>query len=92
MIYELNEARETLNNLLEKIIVALKEAHDANYQRWLSNQVVLWSMRKLDWKHDGSDLMGEAIIYYQEAIKKSHWVKRAHRRGAVCIQCYKLIN
>ncbi len=55
LMYELNAAGETTNDLL------------AN-QRWLSNQVDLWSMRKLDWKQDGSDLMEEAEIYYQEAI------------------------
>ena len=31
-------------------------------------------MRNLDWKQDGSDLMEEAEIYYQEAIN-------THRRG-----------
>jgi len=55
LMYELNAAGETTNDLL------------AN-QRWLSNQVDLWSVRKLDWKQDGSDLMEEAEIYYQEAI------------------------
>jgi hypothetical protein len=25
-------------------------------------------MRKIDWKEDGSDLMDDAEIYYQEAI------------------------
>jgi hypothetical protein len=54
--------------LLANLIEALKEAPDANFQRWLSNQVDLWSMRKLDWKQDGSDLMQEAEIYYLEAI------------------------
>jgi hypothetical protein len=37
------------NDLLANLIEALKEAPDSNFQRWLSNQVDLWSMRKLDW-------------------------------------------
>jgi hypothetical protein len=58
------------NDLLANLIEALKEAPDSSFQRWLSNQVDLWSMRKLDWKQDGSDLMGEAETYYQEAIRR----------------------
>jgi ribosomal protein L29 len=49
LIYELN-AGETTNDLLANLIEALKEAPDVNFQRWLSNQVDLWSMRKLDWR------------------------------------------
>jgi cytochrome P450 len=67
LTYELNAAGETTNDLLANLIEALKEAPD-NFQRWLSNQVDLWSMRKLDWKQDGSDLMEDAEIYYQETI------------------------
>jgi hypothetical protein len=67
LMYELNAAGETTNDLLANLIEALKEAPD-NFQRWLSNQVDLWSMRKLDWKQDGSDLMEDAEIYYQETI------------------------
>ena len=52
----------------KEVIEALKEAPDQNFQRWLSNLVDLWSMRKLEWKQDGSDLMDEAEIYYLEAI------------------------
>jgi len=74
LMYELNAAGETTNDLLANLIEALKEAPDRNFQRWLSNQVDLWSMRNLDWKQDGSDLMEEAEIYYQEAIN-------THRRG-----------
>jgi hypothetical protein len=57
LLYELDAAGEVTNDLLANLIEALKEAPDSNFQRWLSNQVDLWSMRKLDWKQDGSDLM-----------------------------------
>ncbi len=49
-MFELNAAGETTNDLLANLIEALKEAPDSNFQRWLSNQVDLWSMRKLDWR------------------------------------------
>ncbi len=52
---------QVTNDLLANLIEALKEAPDSNFQRWLSNQVDLWSMRKLDWKQDGSDLMEECV-------------------------------
>jgi hypothetical protein len=54
LMFELNASDETTNDLLENLIEALKEAPDSNFQRWLSNEVDLWSMRKLDWKQDGS--------------------------------------
>ena len=63
LMFESNAAGEITNDLFANLIEALKEAPDANFQRWLSNQVDLWSMRKLDWKQDGSDLMQEAEIY-----------------------------
>ncbi len=50
LMFELNAAGETTNDLLANLIEALKEAPDSNFQRWLSNQVDLWSMRKLYWK------------------------------------------
>jgi hypothetical protein len=75
LIYELNAAGKTTNDLL-----ALKEAPDSNFQRWLSNQVDLWSMRKLDWKQDGRDLMAEAEIYYQEAINTHRWGRKAYKQ------------
>jgi hypothetical protein len=50
LMFELNAADETTNDLLANLIEALREAPDSNFQRWLSNQVDLWSMRKLDWK------------------------------------------
>jgi len=78
-MYELNAAGETTNDLLENLIEALKEAPDSNFQRWLSNQVDLWSIRKLDWKQDGSDLMEEAEIYYKEAMNNHRWVRKTYR-------------
>jgi len=80
LMYELNAAGETTNDLLANVIEALKEAPVSNFQRWLSNQVDLWSMRKLDWKQDGSDLMEEAEIYYQEAINTHRWGRKAYRQ------------
>ena len=79
LMYELNAAGETTNDLLANLIEALREAPDSNFQRWLSNQVDLWSLRKLDWKEDGSDLMEEAEIYYQEAVNTHRWGKKAHK-------------
>jgi hypothetical protein len=79
-MFELNAAGETTNDLLANLIEALKEAPDTNFQRWLSNQVDLWSMRKLEWKQDGSDLMREAEKYYLEAINTHRCGKRTHRQ------------
>jgi hypothetical protein len=47
LMFELNAADEITNDLLANLIEALKEAPDSNFQRWLSNQVDLWSMKKL---------------------------------------------
>ena len=80
LTYELNAAGETTNDLLANLIEALKEAPDSNFQRWLGNQVDLWSMRKIDWKEDGSDLMDDAEIYYQEAINTHKWGRKAHKQ------------
>jgi hypothetical protein len=80
LLFQLNAAGETTNDLLADLIEALKEAPDANFQRRLSNQVDLWSMRKLDWKQDGSDLMKEAEVYYLEAINTHRWGRKAHRQ------------
>jgi hypothetical protein len=80
LLFELNAAGETTNDLLANLIEALKEAPDHNFQRWLSNQVDLWSMRKLDWRQDGSDLMDEAEIYYLEAINTHRWGRRTYRQ------------
>jgi hypothetical protein len=79
LMFELNAADKTTNDLLANLIEALKEAPDSNFQRWLSNQVDLWSMRKLDWKQDGSDLMEEAEIYYQEAINTHKWGRKTYK-------------
>jgi hypothetical protein len=79
LMYELNAAGETNNDPLANLIEALREAPDKIFQRWLSDQVDLWSMRKLDWKQDGSDLMEEAEIYYQEAINTHRWGRKAYR-------------
>jgi hypothetical protein len=80
LLYELDAAGEVNNDLLANLIEALKEAPDSNFQRWLSNQVDLWSMRKLDWKQDGSELMEEAETYYQEAISTKRWGRKAHKQ------------
>lgn len=80
LTYELNAAGETTNDLLANLIEALKEAPDNNFQRWLGNQIDLWSMRKIDWKDDGSDLMDEAEMYYHEAINTHKWGKRSNRQ------------
>jgi hypothetical protein len=80
LLFELNAAGETTNDLLANLIEALKEAPDHNFQRWLSNQVDLWSMRKLDWKQDGSDLLDEAEIYYLEAINTHRWGRRTYKQ------------
>jgi hypothetical protein len=79
LIFELNAAGETANDLLANLIEALKQAPDSNFQRWLSNQVDLWSMRKLDWKQDGSDLMEDAETYYQEAINTHRWGRKSFK-------------
>jgi hypothetical protein len=83
LIYELNAAGETNTDLLANLKEALKEAPDVNFQRWLSNQVDLWSMSKLDWKQDGSDLMDEAEVYYKEAINTHRWGKKTHKQDVV---------
>ena len=79
LMFELNSAGETTSDLLANLIESLKEAPDSNFQRWLSNQVDLWSMRKLGWKQDGSDLMEEAEIYYQEAINTDKWGRKTYK-------------
>jgi len=83
LIYELNAAGETTTDLLSNLIEALKEAPDVNFQRWLAKQVDLWSMRKIDWKSDGSDLMEDAEIYYQEAMNTHKWGRRAQKYDVI---------
>jgi hypothetical protein len=62
------------------LIEALKEAPDSNFQRWLGNQVDLWSMKQIDWREDGSDLMDSAEIYYKEAINTHRWGRKAQKQ------------
>ncbi len=56
--------------------MALQKTPDANFQRWFSNQIDLWSVRQRDWKEDGSDLMEEAELYYKEAKQTNRWGKK----------------
>ncbi len=37
----------------------------------------MWSVRKKDWKEDGSDLTEEAELYYKEAKSNGTWGKKA---------------
>jgi hypothetical protein len=77
LLYELNAAGETTQDLITNLIVAMQKAPDANFQRWFSNQVDLWSMRQRNWKEDGSDLMDEAELYFKEAKQTGKWGKKA---------------
>jgi hypothetical protein len=77
LLYELNAAGETTQDLVTNLIVALQKAPDANFQRWFANQVDLWSMKQKNWKQDGSDLMEEAELYFKEAKQTGRWGKRA---------------
>ena len=90
LMFELNAAGETTNDLLANLIEALKEAPDSNFQRWLSNQVDLWSMRKLDWKQDGSDLMEEAEVYIKKPLTLTNGVGR--RINQMCIMLLSLLH
>jgi hypothetical protein len=40
-------------------------------------------MRKLDWKQDGSDLMEEAEVYYQEAMNTHSWGRKPQKHEVV---------
>ena len=64
-------------DLITNWLSAMQKAPDTNFQRWLSNQIDLWSVRKKDWKEDGSDLMEEAELYYKEAKSNGTWGKKA---------------
>lgn len=77
LLYELNAAGETTMDLITNLLSAMQKAPDTNFQRWLSNQIDLWSVRKKDWKEDGSDLMEEAELYYKEAKSNGTWGKKA---------------
>ncbi len=43
----------------------------------------LWSMRKIDWKVDGSDLMKDAEVYYQEAVNTHRWGRKNQKQDVV---------
>ncbi len=77
LLYELNAAEETTMDLITNLLSAMQKAPDPNFQRWLSNLIDLWSVRKKDWKEDGSDLMEEAELYYKEAKSNGTWGKKA---------------
>jgi hypothetical protein len=83
LTYELNAAGETTNDLLSNVMDALEEAPDINFQRWLGNQTDLWSTKQIDWKEDGSDLMDQAEVYYQEAVNKNRWGKKPHKYSPI---------
>jgi hypothetical protein len=76
LLYELNAAGETTMDLLTNLLTALQKAPDGNFQRWLSNQIDLWSVKQKDWKDNGSDLMEEAELYYKEAKSTGNWGKK----------------
>jgi hypothetical protein len=77
LLYEVNAAGETTMDLITNLLTAMQKAPDTNFQRWLSNQIDLWSVRKKDWKEDGSDLMEETELYYKEAKSYGTWGKKA---------------
>jgi hypothetical protein len=60
-----------------------KKAPDTNFQRWLSNQIDLRSVRKKDWTEDGSNLMEEAELYYKEANSNGNWGKKASNADTI---------
>ena len=45
LLYELNAVGETTMDLITNLITAMHKAPDNNFQRWLSNQIDLWSIR-----------------------------------------------
>jgi hypothetical protein len=76
LLHELNAAGETTQDLISNLIMAMQKAPDGNFQRWFSNQIDLWSVRKKDWKEVGSDLMEEAELFYKEAKQTNKWGKK----------------
>jgi hypothetical protein len=64
-------------DLITNLITAMQKAPDSNFQRCLSNQIDLWSIRKKDLKDDGGDLMEEAELYYKEAKSTGNWGKKS---------------
>ncbi len=73
-------------------IYLLQKAPDLNFQRWLANQVDLWSVRKKDWKEDGSDLMEEAELYYKEAKSNGSWGKKLPNMDAMSMYAFQATN
>jgi hypothetical protein len=73
LLEKLNAAGETTHDLLTNLMTALKLAPDADFQRWLGNQIDLWSHKKIDYQPDGSDLMKEAEEYYIEINERGTW-------------------
>jgi hypothetical protein len=69
-------------DLITNLLTAMQKAPDTNFQRWLSNQIDLWSVRKKDWKEDGSDLMKQSFI-----LKKQSQLELGERKHQMQIQC-----
>ena len=92
LLYELNAAGETTMDLLTNLLTALMKAPDSNFQRWLSNQMDLWSVRKKDWKDDGSDLMEEAELYYKEAKSTGSWGKKTSNGDTMAMYAFQAID
>jgi hypothetical protein len=75
-LYELNAAGETTKDLVTNLISAMEKAPDAEFQRYFSTQVDLWSMKQKNWKEDGNDLMEDAELYYKKAKQTGKWGKK----------------
>ncbi len=89
LLYELNAASETTMDLLTNLLTALQKAPDGNFQRWLSNQIDLWSVRQKDWREDGSDLMEEAELYYKKAKSTGNWGKKTPIGDAMSMYAFQ---
>ncbi len=76
LLCEHNAAGESTLDLITNLIIALQKAPFTNFQRWFSNQIDLWSVRKMRWKEDGSDMMEEAELYFKEAKQTGTWGKK----------------
>ncbi len=76
-------------DLLTNLLTALMKAPDSNFQRRLSNQMDLWSVRKKDWKDDGSDLMEEAELYYKEAKSTRSWGKKSSNVDTMAMYAFQ---
>jgi hypothetical protein len=49
LLYELDAAGKTTMDQITNLITAMQKSPDNNFQRWLSNQIDLWSIRQKDW-------------------------------------------